>query len=122
MKQRIAIPTANGNLFPHFGKAPQVTIFDVADKNVANKEILTAPEHAHGAMPRFLQSLGVTDVICGGLGAGAVNMLQEMNIDIHGGAPALAVEEVVEKYLDGTLEYGDSTCHHDACHGDHKHE
>ena len=97
MKQRIAIPTANGNLFPHFGKAPQVTIFDVADKNVANKEILTAPEHAHGAMPRFLQSLGVTDVICGGLGAGAVNMLQEMNIDIHGGEPDLEVEEVVEK-------------------------
>ena len=119
MKQKIAIPTAEGKLFPHFGKAPQVTVFDVEDKHVVNKEILTSPEHAHGAMPHFLQGLGVTDVLCGGLGAGAVKLLQEMNIAIHGGAPAVAVEEVLKMYLDETIVYGDSTCHHDACDGHH---
>lgn len=68
MKQKIGIPTADGKLFPHFGKAPHVTVFDVEDEKILNKEVLTAPEHAHGAMPKFLQGLGVTDVICGGLG------------------------------------------------------
>lgn len=122
MKQRIAFPTANGKLFQHFGKAPQVTIFDVEDNHVVNKEILTAPEHAHGAMPRFLQNLHVTDVICGGLGAGAVQLLREMGINIHGGAPIIDVEDVLQQYLNGTIEYGDSSCHHDACHGEHSHQ
>lgn len=122
MKQKIAIPTAEGKLFPHFGKAPQVSIFDVENNQVVNKEVLTAPEHAHGAMPNFLQNLRVTDVICGGLGAGAVKLLHEMGINIHGGAPCVDVEHVLQQYLDGTIEYGDSTCHHDACHGEHNHQ
>lgn len=121
MKKKIAIPTADGKLFPHFGKAPQVTVFDVEDCKVINTEVLTSPEHAHGAMPRFLQGLGVTDVLCGGLGAGAVKLLQEMGIEIHGGAPAVAVGDVLQMFLDGTIVYGDSTCHHDACDGEHKH-
>lgn len=121
MKQLIAIPTAGGSLFPHFGKAPQVTVFDIEGNSIKGKQVLTAPEHAHGAMPRFLQGLGVTDVICGGLGAGAVNMLNEMGIDIHGGAPSISVDEVIKLFLDGTIVYGDSTCHHDAC-DKHHHE
>ena len=121
MKQKIAIPTAGGSLFPHFGKAPQVTVFNIEGNSIKGKEVLTAPEHAHGAMPRFLQSLGVTDVICGGLGAGAVKMLDEMGINIHGGAPSISVDELIKLYLDGTIVYGDSTCHHDAC-DKHHHE
>lgn len=119
MKQKIAIPTADGMLFPHFGKAPQVTIFDIDDNTLVGKQVLTAPEHAHGAMPRFLQGLGVTDVICGGLGAGAVEMLGEMGIAIHGGAPVIGTDELIGKYLDGSITYGDSSCHHDAYNGKH---
>lgn len=119
---KIAIPTAKGRLFPHFGKAPQVTVYDVENNVVKNKQVLTAPEHAHGAMPRFLQGLGVTEVVCGGLGAGAVNMLKEMGIAIHGGAPAEDVDKVLSEYIAGTLVYGDSTCHHDACDGHGHHQ
>ena len=97
MKQKIGIPTADGKLFPHFGKAPHVTVFDVEDEKILNKEVLTAPEHAHGAMPKFLQGLGVTDVICGGLGAGAIQLLEQMAIRIHGGAPADDVDAVVDE-------------------------
>ena len=121
MKQKIAIPTAEGKLFPHFGKAPQVTVFEVEDKKIINKEVLQAPEHAHGAMPNFLNGLGVTDVVCGGLGAGAVNLLNQMNIAIHGGAPAKDVDAVMNAFLNETLRYGDATCHHDACDGHHHH-
>lgn len=120
-KMKIAIPTAEGRLFPHFGKAPQVTVYDVEDSHVTAKEVLAAPEHAHGAMPRFLQGLGVTDVVCGGLGAGAVNLLNEMHIAIHGGAPAEEVDKVMNDYLAGTLVYGDATCHHDVCDGHGRH-
>lgn len=112
---KIAIPTSENTLWQHFGKAPQVTVVTVEDGKVTNKEVLTSPEHAHGAMPRFIQSLGCTDVICGGLGAGAVQMLNDMNIAVHAGAPAVSVDEVVKQFLDGTIVYGDATCHHDNC-------
>ena len=83
MIQRIAIPTNEGILWQHFGKAPQVTIFDVKDGKIVDSKVLQAPEHEHGAMPRFLAEQGCTDVLCGGLGQGAVNMLNQLGIRIH---------------------------------------
>lgn len=121
MKQKIAIPTSNGTLYPHFGKAPQFTIYNVENKQIANKCILNSPEHAHGAMPHFLQEQGVTDVICGGLGAGAVKLLDELHINVYGGAPTLATDDVINLFLTDKLVYGDATCHHNACDGKHKH-
>lgn len=121
MKQKIAIPTAEGKLFPHFGKAPQVTVFEAEDKKIISKEVLQSPEHAHGAMPNFLHAQGVTDVVCGGLGAGAVQLLRQMGIAIYGGATAEDVDTVINAFLCDTLQYGDATCHHDACDGHHHH-
>ena len=116
---KIAIPSNEGMLWPHFGKAPTVTIFIVEDNKVKDTEVLQAPEHEHGAMPRFLAEKGCTDVVCGGLGPGAVNMLEQLGIKVHAGAPALPVEEVISMFLDGTIVYGDGSCHHDGCGGHH---
>ncbi len=121
MNQKIAIPTNNGNLWPHFGKAPQVTIVTVEDGKVKESIVLEAPEHEHGAMPRFIAAQGCTDVLCGGLGGGAVNMLNQLGIQVHAGAPALPVQEVLAQYLGGTIVYGDGSCHHDGCGGHHHH-
>ena len=63
MNQRIAIPSNEGILWQHFGKAPQVTIFNVEDGKIVDSKVLQAPEHEHGAMPRFLAEQGCTDVL-----------------------------------------------------------
>ncbi len=120
MNQKIAIPTNNGLLWPHFGKAPQVTIVTIEDGVVKETVVLEAPEHEHGAMPRFVASQGCTDVLCGGLGGGAVNMLNQLGIQVHAGAPSIPVEELMAQYLGGTIIYGDGSCHHDGC--GHHHE
>ncbi len=119
MNQKIAIPTCEGKLWPHFGKAPQVTIVTVENGQVTSKEVLQAPEHEHGAMPKFIAAHGCTDVLCGGLGAGAVQLLNDLNIKVHGGAPELEIDELMKLYLGGAIIYGDSTCHHDGCGGHH---
>jgi len=119
MNQKIAIPTNEGVLWPHFGKAPQVTIVTVEDGQVKETVVLDAPEHEHGAMPRFVASQGCSDVLCGGLGSGAVNMLNQLGIQVHAGAPAIPVEELLSQYLGGTITYGDGSCHHDGCGGHH---
>lgn len=119
--QIIAIPTCNGILWPHFGKAPEVTIVTVENGVITDTVTLEAPEHEHGAMPRFIAAKGCTDVLCGGLGPGAINMLNQMGIQVHAGAPELPVTELMEKYLGQTIVYGESSCSCH-CHGDHHHE
>lgn len=114
--RKIAIPTHNGKLWPHFGKAPQVTFITVDNEGeIKEKEVMEAPEHAHGAMVRFILEHGANEVLCGGLGMGAVNLLHQVGIELHAGAPAIDIDEVVKQYLDGTIQYGDSSCHHDGC-------
>ena len=120
--QKIAIPTNDGKLWQHFGKAPQVTFVTVEDGAIKETVVKQAPEHEHGAMPRFLAAEGCTDVLCGGLGQGAVQLLDQLGIAVHAGAPALSVAQVVEMYLNDTIVYGDGSCHHDGCGGHHHHE
>mgnify|MGYP006348911481 FL=1 len=45
-------------------------------------------------------------------------MLNDLGIQVHGGAPTIAVEEVLSQYLGGTIVYGDSSCNHH-CEGHH---
>ena len=107
--QKIAVPTNEGKLWPHFGKAPQVSIFTIQNGRVIDSVVLQAPEHEHGAMPRFLAAQGCTDVLCGGLGAGAVTLLDDLGIKVHAGAPAIEVEEVLKMFLDGSIAYFKAT-------------
>lgn len=116
MNQKIAIPTCEGKLWQHFGKAPEVTFVTVENGRVKESVVLQAPGHEQGAMPGFIAAQGTTDVLCGALGQGAVNMLNQSGIQVHGGAPAIAIDEVLSLYLGGTIVYGDSSCHHQCNH------
>lgn len=35
---------------------------------------------------------------------GAVNLLHQVGIELHAGAPAIDIDEVVKQYLDGTIQ------------------
>ena len=122
MNQKIAIPTFEGKLWQHFGKAPEVTFVTVENGQVKETVVLRAPEHEHGSMPRFIAAQGATDVLCGGLGQGAINMLNELSIQVHGGAPTIAVEEVLNQYLGGTIVYGESNCNGGCNHHHNNHD
>ncbi len=119
--KKIAIPTNDGKLWVHFGKAPQVTFVTIDNNKVIAKEVKDSPAHGHGVMAEFLAENGVEEVVCGGLGAGAIQTLGEKNISIHAGAPAIDIDELMKTYLDGTIVYGDGKCNHDHCNGEHHH-
>jgi len=46
-------------------------------------------------------------------------MLNQLGIQVHAGAPAIPIQELLSEYLGGTIIYGDGTCHHDGCGGHH---
>ncbi len=111
---KIAIPTSNGLLCPHFGHCDEFTIVDVdADgATVTGSRTLAAPAHEPGLLPRWLRENGADVVIAGGMGGRAQALFAESGVKVCVGAPVAAPAEIVKAYLNGTLETGTNVCDH----------
>jgi predicted Fe-Mo cluster-binding NifX family protein len=122
---RIAIPTKNDRLFPHFGRAPGFTIFetdpDTGRVLQADTMESSPQEECHGAIDALLRQ-NVDVVIAGGIGEGAHRQLTAAGIEVFAGAEGDATETLVERFLAGELTRGEPTCHgHERGHGHHHH-
>jgi predicted Fe-Mo cluster-binding NifX family protein len=113
---RIAISTEGNEVFPHFGRSPVFTIADVVDGRVSGKEIIPNPGHQPGFIPRFLNEKGVQLVITGGMGARAQDIFRELGMETVLGVSG-NVDEVIERFVTGTLAGGASLCDHGAGKG-----
>ena len=67
------------------------------------------------AYPKWLSGQEATLVITGGMGARAQSMFADNGVSVITGAPAVAPEEVVTRYLEGTLETGATFVTTDHC-------
>jgi len=110
----IAVPTAQGQLCPHFGHCEEFALFDVdtADRKILNVRQLVPPAHEPGVLPRWLHDQGAKVILAGGMGGRAQAIFAQCGIDVVVGAPADAPKRVVQSYLDGTLEPGSNLCDH----------
>ena len=111
---RIAIPVAGGRLAAHFGHCEHFAILDVDanKKTVVGRELVEAPPHQPGLLPRWLAEKGAQVIIAGGMGQRAQNIFIENGISVVIGAPSMDAEQVVTAYLDGTLQTGENICDH----------
>jgi predicted Fe-Mo cluster-binding NifX family protein len=115
---RIAVTYENGYVGQHFGHTEEFKVYDVEDGGIVNTQILSSNGQGHGMLAVVLKEADVELLICGGIGMGARNALNELGIELIPGAQGKA-DDVVRAYLCGTLEYDpDETCHHH----DHDHE
>jgi len=111
---KIAIPTVEGKLCMHFGHCEKFAVLDVSegDKNIVSEEFLTPPPHEPGVLPKWLSEQGVNCIIAGGMGGRAQDIFAANNIKVVTGANSEEPREVVENYLNGTLETGPNACDH----------
>ena len=110
---KVAVPTMEGKLCPHFGHCAEFAIFEVEDGKIADVERAEPPPHEPGVLPKWLgEEKKVDAIIAGGMGARAQQLFAEKDIKVIVGAPSATAEEVVEAYLRGTLETGDNVCDH----------
>ena len=109
---KFAIPLAEGKLTAHFGHCQEFALVDVEDNQIKNKETLVPPPHEPGVLPKWLHKLGTNVIIAGGMGARAIDLFAQNNIEVIVGAPSLTPEELVGRYLDNTLESGANICDH----------
>ncbi len=111
---RIAIPLAAGRLSMHFGHCEQFALVDVDpdNKKIDNTELIDAPPHQPGLLPRWLHEQGANVIIAGGMGQRAQQLFAQNDIQVVIGASALTPEELVKAYLEGTLQTGENICDH----------
>jgi len=111
---RIAIPTANGRLSAHFGHCEEFALIDADPdtKTIVGKEMVAAPDHQPGLLPRWLAERGTNVIIAGGMGSRAQNLFAEQNIQVVVGAPAEEPEAIAKDYLAGILKTGGNICDH----------
>lgn len=115
---KIAVASEGAMVAGHFGHCPNFNIFTIVDGKIAGQESIPNPGHTPGFLPNFLHGLGVTVVISGGMGAGAIEIFCERQIETIVGISGEAVA-AVEAYLRGELASSGAVCrehmHHDQC-------
>ena len=120
---KICIPTETNKgkeatVFGHFGSAPFFTIYDTDSESV---EIITNTNqhHAHGMCQPMaaLTGKGITAVVTGGAGAGAIQKLNQAGIKVYRAIPG-TVSDVGAQFADGKLEEisAENACAHHDCH------
>ncbi len=107
---KIAVASDNGMVTEHFGHCRGFMIFDTENGQILKSETVANPGHKPGFLPNFLNDQGVQVIISGGMGAGAIDIFNEKNIEVIVGARGVA-KEAVELYLQGALQSTGSVCH-----------
>lgn len=118
IQMKLAVTYENGTVFQHFGHTEQFKIYEIENNEVVDTKVVDTTGSGHGALAGLLGNLQVETLICGGIGAGAQNALEEAGIQFYGGVTGDA-DEAVKALLAGNLSFNPNVhCNH---HG-HNHE
>ncbi|WP_372713166.1 iron-sulfur cluster carrier protein MrpORP [Ilyobacter sp.] len=109
---KIAFPTNNGETVEsHFGHCKQFAIYTMNGKEILSRELVDAPPHEPGLLPKFLGELKVNTIITGGMGQRAIDLFTVQNIDVILGA-AGNIDSNLKEYTGGELCSKGSACSH----------
>lgn len=115
---KIAVACEGKQVTEHFGHCQNFLIYHVENEKITEEKSIPNPGHKPGFLPNFLADRGVTVMISGGMGGGAVDIFNERNVEVIVGASGDA-KTAVENYLKGQLKTTGSVCHehqhHDEC-------
>ena len=111
---KIAIPMVEGKLSAHFGHCEEFALVDAdrESKTIGSTQMLEAPPHEPGLLPRWLAEKGAEMIIAGGMGRRAQGLFEQQKIAVLVGAPSETPEQIVDAYLQGSLQTGTNVCDH----------
>lgn len=109
---KIAVTYENEQVFQHFGHTEKFKIYTVENDEIRAVNIVDTDGCGHGALAEFLKNQNVDVLICGGIGGGAQNALNNAGIKWFGGVKGDCNSAVIA-YLTGNLNYNpDIKCNH----------
>ena len=80
--KKLAFPTEGGKLSQHFGHSREFYFFEIENNKIVKKYTSEPPAHAEGTIPRWLAAEKVTDLLVGGIGPKAVEILSAAGINV----------------------------------------
>jgi len=112
---KIAVPTTQANTVDeHFGHCEFYTLFTISDqKAVLNTEILPSPAGCgcKSNIASVLKEKGISVLLAGNMGNGAVNVITNHGITVVRGCEG-EINKVVANYLGGKIDDSGETCSH----------
>jgi predicted Fe-Mo cluster-binding NifX family protein len=118
---KIAVPVSNNNqVDSHFGHCEFYSVFTVSDKNeIVDVQTIESVQGCgcKSNIAGVLAEQGVTVMLAGGIGGGAINVLNSAGIEVIRGCSGNATK-LVEQFVEGLVEDSGSSCQqHEHHHG-----
>jgi len=107
---KIAVACEGKTVTQHFGHCENFMVYESVDNKITGEKSYPNPGHKPGFLPNYLNDLGVNVIISGGMGGGAIDIFNELNIEVVTGASADA-KNAAQNYLNGALKSTGSVCH-----------
>jgi len=122
-EMKLALPTRQNQIDSHFGHCDYFTVFTVDEnsREITAQDLVGSPEGCgcKSNIASVLAEMGVSLMIAGNMGDGAVNVLNSAGIEVLRGCSG-DVREVALSWLSGTLSDSSESCHaHEHGHGCH---
>ena len=122
---KIAVPVTKDNqIDSHFGHCESYNVFTISDKNeITSVKNVESPQGCgcKSNIAYVLASDDVTIMLAGGIGGGAINVLNNSGIEVIRGCEGDATE-VVKLYLSGLIEDSGSSCQQHEAHNQEGHQ
>lgn len=129
--KKIVLPVRDGRIDDHFGHCEHYSIVSVDDSGkIIGIEDMPSPQGCgcKSGVAAVFKEKGITVMLAGNMGAGALNKLSENGLTVIRGCSG-PVMDVVNDYLAGRLRDSGESCrnheHHDgdghSCHGKDEH-
>lgn len=115
---KIALPSREGRIDAHFGHCAYFTVYTVEDGKIAAEEKVASPEGCgcKSNVASVLAAKGVTLMLAGNMGDGAVRVLSGQGIQTIRGCEG-EIRTVAEAWLTGAIkDSGESCASHGAGH------
>lgn len=107
---KIAVAAMGHEVADHFGHCEKFIFFDTKNGQVIGENSVPNLGHSPGFLPNFLADRGAKVIIAGGMGGGAVDIFNERDVEVIGGAQGDA-KTAVEAHLQGELKSTGAVCH-----------
>lgn len=114
---KVAIPTVGTRVDEHFGHARAFTVFTLNEaQEVAETETFLPPSGCgcQSTVGLTMQAKGVSTLLVGNIGQGAINKMAEHGITVIRGCQG-EVTDVLERWMKGEITDQNILCDHEGC-------
>lgn len=109
---KIALPSSGDMIDSHFGHCEFFTVFTVNESAITGQETVPSPAGCgcKSNIASVLADMGVTLMLAGNMGEGAVNVLKQSGIDVIRGCQG-RVRDIADAWLTGSVKDSGDSCH-----------